>query len=79
MEPRNNAGPKDWQNMFAITRFSYIDGYFSNVLLLLGLKRKDSSLYQRLRWYKVSLYRGSTVDETYIGGEKFAVKIYSNN
>ena len=65
MEPRNNAGPKDWQNMFAITSFRYINGLFSNVLLLTGAKKKNSSLYQRLRWYKGSLYRGSTVDETY--------------
>ena len=40
MEPRNNVGPKDWQNMFAITRFRYINGLFSNVLLLTGAKKK---------------------------------------
>ena len=40
MEPWKKAGPKDWQNMFAITRFRYINEFFSNVLLLTGAKKK---------------------------------------
>ena len=40
MEPRNNAGPKEWQNMFAITRLRYMNGFFSNVSLLTGANKK---------------------------------------
>ena len=28
VEPRYNEGPRDWQNMFVITRFRYIEVLF---------------------------------------------------
>ena len=36
VEPRYNEEPRDWQNMFLITRFHYYQGYFPYILLLLG-------------------------------------------
>ena len=38
MKPRYNEGPRDYQNLFAIPRFRYID-----VLLLLLGKLKNSA------------------------------------
>ena len=40
VELRLNKGPGDWQNLFAVTRFRYVEAVFSYILLLLG-KRKS--------------------------------------
>ena len=51
VEPRYNEGPRDWQTLFAITRFCYIKVLFHFFLLLLGQRK----LFVMLR---TSLYRG---------------------
>ena len=58
VDPRYNEGPRDWQNMFPIKRFRYIEVLFNlqytcNVLFL----------GQRISFVipRTSLYRGSTV------------------
>ena len=48
VEPRSNEGPRDWQYMFAITRFCYIEVLFH-------------IFYQYWGKENCSLYRGSTV------------------
>ena len=60
MEARYNEGPRDYQNLFAIPRFRYIDV----LSLLLGKKtRRSSSLHiPRTSLHRGSLCRGSTVD-----------------
>ena len=62
MKPRYNEGPRDYQNLFAIPRFRYID-----VLSLLLGKLKNSAFkfvpyIQRTSLHGGSLCRGSTVD-----------------
>ena len=37
MEPRYNELPRDWQNLFAITRFRYIE-VLSHILYFTGVK-----------------------------------------
>ena len=37
LEPRNNEGPRDWQNMFARMRIRYIRILFHIIILLLHL------------------------------------------
>ena len=37
LEPRNNEGPRDWQNMFVIMRIRYIRVLFHIIILLLHL------------------------------------------
>ena len=67
MEPRYNEGPKDWQNLFAITRSLHIFYYYWG--------KEKRSLYRGFRYIEVrytevfvvwrfvisrfSLYRGS--------------------
>jgi len=46
VEPRYNEGPRDWRNVFAITRFCYIEVIFHIFCYYWG----------------TSLYRGSTVE-----------------
>ena len=48
VEPRFNEGPRDWQNMFAITRFRYIDVLFYIFFYYWG--KENLSLYQGLRY-----------------------------
>ena len=59
VEPRYNKGPRDWQNMFVITRFVNLyrgsfspDYHIFTIILFRGLKNS-------------SLYRGSTVILTF--------------
>ena len=60
MEARYNEGPRDYQNLFAIPRFRYID----ILSLLLGKKTRRSSSFHipRTSLHRGSLCRGSTVD-----------------
>ena len=60
MEPQFNEGPRGWQNLFAITRFRYIEILFHIFYCYWG--QENRSLYQGLRRYievryiEVSLY-----------------------
>ena len=40
LEPRYDEGPKDWQNVFAMTRLRYMEGLFSYILLFLGRENR---------------------------------------
>ena len=53
VEPRYNEGPRDWQNLFAITRFRYIEVLFPIFCYYWG---KDNR----------SLYRGLYIEVLYI-------------
>ena len=47
-----NKEPRDWQNLFAFTRFRYIEVLFhAYILLLLG--KENHSLYRGLRYIEV--------------------------
>ena len=59
VEPRYEKVPRDWQNLFAITRFCYIEVLF-HVLLLLGVK-KIVCYTEDLNLERTSLYGGSTL------------------
>ena len=39
VEPRYNEGPRDWQNLFAITSFRYIERFFSLHFTIAGVKK----------------------------------------
>ena len=61
VDPQCNEGPRDWQNLFAITRFRYIEVLFhifyyywgnENHLLYGGLR------YIEVRYIEVPLYFG---------------------
>ena len=59
MEPRYNEVPRDWQNVFVITRFRYIEVRFHIFYYYSG--KQNRSLYRGLRYMevryiKVSLY-----------------------
>ena len=49
VEPRYNEGSWDWQNMFAITRFRYIEVPFH----IVAVHKENRSLYQGLRYIEV--------------------------
>ena len=49
VEPRYNEGSWDWQNMFAITRFRYIEFLFHTFTV----HKENRSLYQGLRYIEV--------------------------
>ena len=51
VEPRYNEGPRDWQNMFAITTFRYIEVLFHIFYYYWG--EGNRSLYRRLRCTEV--------------------------
>ena len=55
--PRYNEGRRDWQNLFAITRFRYIEALFYILYYYWGRKRKSFVIS------RMSLYRGSTVSQ----------------
>ena len=57
LEPRCNEGPRDWQSMLAITKFSLYPGSFPYILLLLG--RGILFAISRSSLYRGSLNRGS--------------------
>ena len=59
IEPRYTEGPRDWQNMFAITRFCYIEVLFHIFYYYQG--EENRQLYRGLLLCRSSLYRGSTV------------------
>ena len=59
VEPRYEKVPRDWQNLFAITRFCYIEVLF-HVLPLLGVK-KIVCYTEDLNLERTSLYGGSTL------------------
>ena len=59
VKPRYNEGPRDWQNMFVITRFRYIEVLFHIFYHYTGLKK--SFAIPRTLLYRAPLYRGSTV------------------
>ena len=61
VEPRYNKGLRDWENMFVITRFRYIEVLFHIFYChWLGLKKKQFVM-SRTSLYRGSLNRGSTV------------------
>ena len=65
MEPRYNEGPRNWQNLFAVTRSRYIEVHFHTVYYYWG--KENLSLYRGLcyievRYIEVPLYRLATVD-----------------
>ena len=51
VEPRYSEGPRDWQNMFVITRFRYIEVIFRIFYYYWG--RENRSLYRGLRYVVV--------------------------
>ena len=51
VEPWYNERPRDWQNMFALTRFSYIKVLFNIFYYSLG--KKKCSIYRVLRYIEV--------------------------
>ena len=59
VDPRHNEGPRHWQNLFAWTRFRYIEVLFH--LFCCYWDKGNRSSYGGLRIYRGSLYRGSTV------------------
>ena len=60
MEPRYTDVPRDWQNLFAITWFRYIEVFFYLFSYYYG--KKNRSPYRGLRYIEVSLiYEGSIV------------------
>ena len=59
VEPRYNEVPRDWQNVFAITRFRYIKVLFNIFSYYWGTKK--SFVIPRTSLYRGSLYGVSTV------------------
>ena len=53
MEPRYNEVPRDWQNVFAITRFRYIEVLFHIFYYYWGKQLQDRALYRGLRYMEV--------------------------
>ena len=51
VEPRCNEGPRDWKNVFAITRFRYIEVLFHIFSYYWG--KENRSLYRGLRYIEV--------------------------
>ena len=51
MEPRYNEGPRDWQILFAITRFRYIEVLFHICDYYWG--KENRSLYRGVRYITV--------------------------
>ena len=39
MEYPYNKGPRDWQNLFAVTRFRYIEVFFFIYFTIIGVKK----------------------------------------
>ena len=60
MEPRYNEGSRDWQNLFAIKRFRYIEVLF-HIFYYYGGKETSSLLIPGTLLYRGSLYPGFTV------------------
>ena len=58
VEPWYNEGPKDWQDLFAITRFRYIEVLFRIFYYYWG--KENCSLYRGLRYIVVPLYPNDT-------------------
>ena len=54
-----NEGPRVWKNLFALTRFRFMEVLFHIFCHYWG--KKYRSLYRGLRLYRGLLYRGSTV------------------
>ena len=51
MDPRYNEVPRDWQNLFAITRFRYVEVLFHIFYCYWG--KENRSLYRGLRYTEV--------------------------
>ena len=51
MEPQYNEVPRDWQNVFAIARFRYIEVLFHIFYYYWG--KENRSLYRGLRYIEV--------------------------
>ena len=51
VKPRYNEGPRDWQNLFAVSRFRYIEVLFHIFDCYWG--QENSSLYRQLRYIEV--------------------------
>ena len=59
VEPRHNEGPRDWQNLFDITRFRYIEVLFHPFCCYRGTENRSSYgrlRYVEFRYVKVPLY-----------------------
>ena len=57
VEPRYNEGPRDWQNVFAITRFCISRLFFIYFTITVG---KKLGVIPRISLYRGSFCRGST-------------------
>ena len=51
VKPRYDEGPRDWQNLFAVSRFRYIEVLFHIFYCYWG--QENSSLYRQLRYIEV--------------------------
>ena len=51
VEPRYNEEPRDWENMFVITRFRYMEVIFHIFYYYWG--KENHSLYRGLRYIEV--------------------------
>ena len=51
MEPRYNKGPREWQNLFAISRFRFIKVLFHAFYYCWG--KENRSFYEGLRYIEV--------------------------
>ena len=58
VEPRCNEGPRDWQNLFAITRFRHFEVLF-HIFYYFWSKENHSS-YRGLRYIEVTMYPNDT-------------------
>ena len=63
MEPRYNEGPRDWQNVFAIKSFRYIEVHFH--MFYYYWEEEYGSLYPRTSLNRSSSKRSSTVQLNY--------------
>ena len=62
VKPRYNEEPRDWKNMFLITRFHYIEVIFHIFYYYWGKKIvRFTEDFVIIYMYRGSLYQGSTV------------------
>ena len=69
VNPLYNEGPRDWQNLYAITGFCYIEVLFRIFYYCWGKKKKTfvTFVLPRTSLYISSLYRGSVVAWSFLG------------
>ena len=69
MEPRFNEVPRDWGNLFVISRVRYIEGSLYRGFVVSRVRCIEGSLYRgfvisRVRYIEGSLYRGFVISKT---------------